>query len=150
MTLQDITVHMLSHRHMHLRYNNKKTIESLHTFVHWSEDSHGMKRVCSWRQRVTEADVYVCVYSPSSGVPVCRLQKLEFLQWHPSVGQFQLSFSSGVPVYPANIRWYAQWYPNVQPVVFQWHSSVHWTSQCRLAQGKGCHHCFTSDDGPTT
>ena len=30
-------------------------IESLHIFVHWSEDSHGMKRVCSWRQRVTEA-----------------------------------------------------------------------------------------------
>ena len=29
----------------------------------------------------------------------CRLQKLEFIQWHPSVGLFQLSFSSGVPVY---------------------------------------------------
>ena len=24
-----------------------------------------------------------------------------------------------------------------QPVAFQWHSSVHWTSQCTLAQGKG-------------
>ena len=33
----------------------KKTIESLHIFVYWSEDSHGMKRVCSWRQRVTKA-----------------------------------------------------------------------------------------------
>ena len=28
----------------------------------------------------------------------CRLQKLEFLQWHPSVGRIQLSFSSGIPV----------------------------------------------------
>ena len=28
----------------------------------------------------------------------CRLQWSEFLQWHSSVGQFQLSFSSGVPV----------------------------------------------------
>ena len=79
----------------------------------------------------------------------CRLQKLEFLQWrgavltkflqwHSSVGLFQLSFSSGVPVYPASIRWIAQWYPSVgQPVAFQWHSSVHWTSQCTLAEGKG-------------
>ena len=24
-----------------------------------------------------------------------------------------------------------------QPVAFQWHSSVHWTSQCTLAKGKG-------------
>ena len=29
----------------------------------------------------------------------CRLQKLEFLQWHPSVGRFELSFSSGTPVW---------------------------------------------------
>ena len=80
----------------------------------------------------------------------CRLQKLEllqwvasqcgadstkFLQWHSSVGLFQLSFSSGVPVYPASIRWVAQWYPSVH-WVNQWHSSgirvytgpasVHW------------------------
>ena len=27
-----------------------------------------------------------------------------------------------------------------QPVAFQWHSSVHWTSQCTLAQGKGNAH----------
>ena len=26
-----------------------------------------------------------------------------------------------------------------QPVAFQWHSSVHLTSQCTLAQGKGLH-----------
>ena len=31
----------------------------------------------------------------------CRLQSSKFLQWHSSVGQFQLSFTSGVPVYPA-------------------------------------------------
>ena len=47
----------------------------------------------------------------------CRLQKLEFLQWHPSMGLFQLSFSSGIPVYtgstsgipvytgPASVHW---------------------------------------------
>ena len=67
----------------------------------------------------------------------CRLQKFEFLQWHSTVGLFQLSFSSGVPVYPASIRWVAQLYPNVHwvnQVAFQWHSSVHWTSQ-----GKGTH-----------
>ena len=29
----------------------------------------------------------------------CRLQKLEFLQWHPSVGRIQLTFSSGIPVW---------------------------------------------------
>ena len=47
----------------------------------------------------------------------CRLQKLvcpvasqcgtvsiKFLQWHSSVGLFQLNFSSGVPVHPASIR----------------------------------------------
>ena len=59
----------------------------------------------------------------------------KFLQWHSSVGLFQLSFSSGVPVYPASIRWVAQWYPSVH-WVNQWHSSgipvytgpasVHW------------------------
>ena len=65
----------------------------------------------------------------------CRLQNLEFLQWHSSVGLFQLSFSSGVPVYPASIWLVAQWYPSVH-WVNQWHSnsipvytgpaSVHW------------------------
>ena len=65
----------------------------------------------------------------------CRLQKLEFLQWHSSVGLFQLSFSFGVPVYPASIHLTAQWYPSVH-WVNQWHSSgiplytgpasVHW------------------------
>ena len=79
----------------------------------------------------------------------CRLQKLrvspvasqcgadstKFLQWHSSVGLFQLSFSSGVPVYPATIRWVGQWYPSLHRVN-QWHSSgipvytgpasVHW------------------------
>ena len=82
-------------------------------------------------------------------VSQCRLQKLEFLQWHSSVGHFQtkilqwhssvglfqISFSSGVPVHPASIRRVAQWYPRVH-WVNQWHSSgipmytgpasVHW------------------------
>ena len=65
----------------------------------------------------------------------CRLQKLEFLQWHSSVGLFQLNLSSGVPVYPTRIRSVAQWYPSVH-WVNQWHfsgipvytgpASVHW------------------------
>ena len=83
----------------------------------------------------------------------CRLQKLEFLQWHPGVGRNQLSFSSGFPVwgcfnyvFPMVFQCTLQYSlggPVVsqctlgQPVAFQWHSSVHWTSQCTLAQGKG-------------
>ena len=102
------------------------------------------------------ASLPVCVgacvgcHSPPPVVFQCRLQKLrvspvasqcgadstKFLQWHSSVGLFQLSFSRGVPVYPAIIRWVAQWYPSVH-WVNQWHSSVHWTSQCTLAQGRG-------------
>ena len=66
----------------------------------------------------------------------CGAVSNKFLQWHSSVGLFQLSFSSGVLVYPASIRWVAHWYPSAQRVN-QWHSSVHWTSQCTLAQGKG-------------
>ena len=79
----------------------------------------------------------------------CRLQKLQFLQWHPSVGQFQLSFSSGVPVCPANIHWVAQWYPSLR-WVNQWHSSgipvytgaasVHWL---RVRVYSGCVWLFT-------
>ena len=65
------------------------------------------------------------------------LQWSEFLQWHSSVGQFQLSFSSGVPVYPALFARSPSGIPLGQPVVFRWHSSVHWTSQFTLAQGKG-------------
>ena len=45
---------------------------------------------------------YMCLCVGAVTVPPvvlqCRLQKLDFLQWHPSVGQFQLSFPSGVPV----------------------------------------------------
>ena len=83
----------------------------------------------------------------------CRLQKLEFLQWHPSVGRIQPSFSSGIPVWGSSTKFF-QWCSSVpckyslgrpmvsqctlgQPVAFQWHSSVHWTSQCTLAQDKG-------------
>ena len=75
-------------------------------------------------------------YSPSVGFQ-CMLQWSEFLQWHSSVGQFQLSFSSGVPVYPALFARSPSGIPLGQPVVFRWHSSVHWTSQFTLAQGKG-------------
>ena len=54
----------------------------------------------------------------------CRLQKLEFLQWHPSVGRIQLSFSSGIPLWGC--------FNKVFPVVFQctlqvfagWSSSI--------------------------
>ena len=54
--------------------------------------------------------------------PHCGAASTKFLQWHSSVGLFQLSFSSGVLVYPASIRWVAQWYPSVH-WVNQWHSS---------------------------
>ena len=65
----------------------------------------------------------------------CRLQQSWFLQWHSSVGQFQLSFCSGVPVHPPSIRWVTQWYLSVHWII-QWHFSgipvytgrarVHW------------------------
>ena len=94
------------------------------------------------------AGACVGCYSPSSGVPVqatkvrvspvasqCGAFSTKFLQWHSSVGLFQLSFSSSVPVYPASFRWVAQWYTSVH-WVNQWHSSgipvyigpasVHW------------------------
>ena len=68
----------------------------------------------------------------------------KFLQWHSSVGLFQISFSSGVPMYPESIRWVAQWYPSVHWVK-QWHSSgipvytgpssVHWL---RVRGVRGC------------
>ena len=85
------------------------------------------------------AQLYVpgCVWAVTVPPVVfqCRLQKLEILQWHPSVGQFQLSFSSGAPMHPANIHWLAQWYPIVHWVkqwhssgipVYTWPDSVHW------------------------
>ena len=85
----------------------------------------------------------------------CGADSTKFLQWHSSVGLFQLSFSSGVPVYPASIRWVVQRYSSLH-WVNQWHSSgitvytgpanVHWLrvrvpsilsvhilSQCTLA-----------------
>ena len=95
----------------------------------------------------------------------CRLQKLEFLQWHPSVGRiqlsfssgipvwglFQLSFSSGVPVYPASIRWVAQVSQCTlgQPVAFQCTldqpvytgsgciESILWLARCRSRNSEG-------------
>ena len=53
----------------------------------------------------------LCGLSVPPVVFQCRLQKLEFLQWHPSVGLFQLSFSSGIPVWVC--------FNQVFPVVFQ-------------------------------
>ena len=64
----------------------------------------------------------------------CRLQVRVF-QWHSSVGQFQLSFFQWCSSVPCK---YSLCCPVVsqctlgQPVAFQWHSSVHWTSQCTL------------------
>ena len=75
----------------------------------------------------------------------CGADSTKFLQWHSSVGLFQLSFSSGVPVYPASIRWVAQWYPSVH-WVNQWYSSgipvytgpasVHWLKVRAAANGR--------------
>ena len=59
---------------------------------------------------------------------VCGL--LHSLQWCSSVGCNSQSFSSGIPVWGScNFLSFK---------FFQWHSRVHWTSQCTLAQGKGC------------
>ena len=61
-------------------------------------------------------------------------------QWHSSLGKFQLIFFQWCSSVPCK---YSLGGPVVfqctlgQPVAFQWHSSVHWTSQCTLAQGKG-------------
>ena len=77
---------------------------------------------------------------------------LQSLQWSSSVGCHSQSFSSGIPVWDS-FTYVSQWCSSVpykhslgrpvvsqcsldQPVAFQWQSSVHWTSQCRLAQGK--------------
>ena len=92
---------------------------------------------------------YMCLGVWAVTVPLvvfqCRLQQSECLQWHSSVGQFQLSFCRDVPVYPASIRWVTQWYPSVHWVI-QWHSSVHWTSQSTQAQGKGKLACCSKVD----
>ena len=82
---------------------------------------------------------------------VCRLS--QSLQWCSSVGCESKSFSSGITVWAVSTK-FLQWCSSVpckyslgrpvvsqctlgQPVAFQWHSSVHWTSQRTLAQGKG-------------
>ena len=59
----------------------------------------------------------------------------KFFQWCSSV---PCKYSLGRPVVSQCILG--------QPVAFQWHSSVHWTSQCTLAQGKG----ENNDAAPTT
>ena len=95
-----------------------------------------------------------------------KLEFLQWHQ--PSVGLFKLNFSSDVPVKAKIFKVssvafqrgavstkFFQWCSSVpckyslgrpvvsqctlgQPVAFQWHSNVHWASQCTLAQGKGC------------
>ena len=59
----------------------------------------------------------------------CRLQRLEFLQWHPSVGQIQLRFSSGIPMWGCFNHFF---FPLVFQCILQvfagW-PSVHWVNQ---------------------
>ena len=56
----------------------------------------------------------------------CGTVSTKFFQWCSSV---PCKYSLGGPVvFQCTLG---------QPVAFQWHSSVHWTSQCTLAQGKG-------------
>ena len=70
----------------------------------------------------------------------CGAVSTKFLQWHSNVGLFQLSFFQWCSSVPCK---YSLGRPVVsqctlgQQMAFQWHSSVHWTSQCTLAQGKG-------------
>ena len=56
----------------------------------------------------------------------CGAVSTKFFQWYSSV---PCKYSLGSPVVSQCTLG--------QPVAFQWHSSVHWTSQCTLAQGKG-------------
>ena len=63
--------------------------------------------------------------SPSSGIPVWAVST-KFFQWCSSV---PCKYSLGRPVVSQCTL--------CQPVAFQWHSRVHWTSQCTLAEGKG-------------
>ena len=70
------------------------------------------------------------------------------LQWSSSSGITPVAFQCGTvsnkspSSVPCN---YSLGRPMVfqctlgQPVTIQWHSSVHWASQCTLAQGKGSH-----------
>ena len=92
--------------------------------------------VCGLSQSLQWCSSVGCKSRVSPVASQCGADSTKFLQWHSSVGLFQLSFCSGAPVYPTSISWVAQWYPSVH-WVNQWHSSVHWTSQCTLAQGKG-------------
>ena len=82
-----------------------------------------------------------CKVKVSPGASQCGAVLTKFLHWHSSVGLFQLK------VFPVVFQCtlpYSLGRPVVfkctlgQPVTFQWHSSVHWSSQCTLAQGKGC------------
>ena len=91
--------------------------------------------VCGPLQSIQWCSSVGCNVRVSPVASQCGAVSTKFIQWHSSVGLFQLSFSSGVPVYPASIRWVAQWYPSVL-WVNQWHSSgipvytgppsVHW------------------------
>ena len=56
----------------------------------------------------------------------CGAVLTKFFQWCSSV---PCKYSLGRPVVSQCTLG--------QPVAFQWYSSVHWTSQCTLAQGKG-------------
>ena len=82
----------------------------------------------------------------------CRLQRLvspaasqcgavltKFLQWHSSgaVSTKFFQWCSSVPCKYSLGRSVVSQCTLGQPVAFQWHFSVHWTSQCKLAQGKG-------------
>ena len=71
--------------------------------------------------------VFQCRLSFSSGIPVWGSFNKVFPVGFQCTLQVLTGSSSGIPVYTG------------QPVVFQWHSSVHWTNQCALAQGKGPH-----------
>ena len=97
--------------------------------------------------------VGACVgcHGPSSGVPVwaakvrvspvasqCGAVSTKFFQLCSSV---PCKYSLGGPVVSQCTL--------DQPVAFQWHSSVHCTSQCTLAQGKGYIFLFYDTPHPT-
>ena len=69
MTLRDTTVHMLSHRHMHLRYNNKKydrIITHICTLIWglaWDVVEAEMSQKLSWRDLFVQIELGVDITS---------------------------------------------------------------------------------------
>ena len=88
--------------------------------------SYMCRGVCGLLQSLQWCSSVCCKSWVSSVASQCWADSTKFLQWCSSV---PCKYSLGRPVvFQCTLG---------QPVAFQWHSSVHWTSQCTLAQDKG-------------